>query len=67
MLEPDQIVFSPQSWGPARNIIGFTGVTFYASRSFIAWLQKKSKNKDKTFGFLLRPMDMGLPLKILID
>ena len=25
ILDPDQIILSPQGWGPARNIVGFTG------------------------------------------
>jgi len=45
VLEPDQIVFSPQGWGPARNIIGFTGGDLLCQPEFYCLASEEIKKQ----------------------
>jgi len=56
----DQIVLSPQGFGPARNIIAFTGGEITCQAQFYAESTRKIKNKCKNIWVLLETNGYGL-------
>jgi len=59
-LSPEQIVLSPQGWGPARNIIAFTGGDIMCQPEFYARSAEGIKNLDKGLWVLLETNGYGL-------
>lgn len=67
MLDPTQIVLSPQGWGPARNIVGFTGGDLTCCPEFYAECTKLIKQETNLY-VLIETNGYGLTpetLKIL--
>jgi len=66
VLKPEQVVLSPQGWGPARNIVAFTGgdigcqAEFYAeaTRKIKAACSKKMWVLFETNGYGLTPQNL---------
>jgi pyruvate-formate lyase-activating enzyme len=73
VLDPTQIILSPQGWGPARNIIGFTGGDLICCPEFYAEctrLIKKETNLHvliETNGYGLTPENMDILKKAGVD
>ena len=73
VLAPEQIVLSPQGFGPARNIVGFTGgdVTccpeFYAECSRLIKTQTKLWVLIETNGYGLTPQNLDCLKKSGVD
>ncbi|RLE54420.1 MAG: radical SAM protein [Candidatus Methanomethylicota archaeon] len=59
-LSPDRIVFSIQGWGPARNIIAFTGGDIACRAEFYAQAAEKIKDQCKKMWVLLETNGYGL-------
>ncbi|MFB0568020.1 MAG: radical SAM protein [Nitrososphaeria archaeon] len=66
-LDPDQILLSPQGWGPARNIVSFTGGDLGCCAHFYAEATEKIKERcEKTWvlfetnGYGLTPANLEL-------
>lgn len=66
-LEPEQIVLSPQGFGPARNIVAFTGGDLACQPEFYAFSAEKIKELDlglwvlfETNGYGLTPKNLDL-------
>lgn len=60
VLQPDQIVFSPQGWGPARNIIGFTGGDLVCQPDFYCSAAEEIKKQREDLWILLETNGYGL-------
>jgi len=65
VLEPDQIVFSPQGWGPARNIIGFTGGDLLCQPEFYCLASEEIKKQREDLWVLIETNGYGLTSKNL--
>ena len=59
-LEPEQIVLSPQGFGPARNIIAFTGGDLACQPEFYALCSEKIKGLDLGLWVLFETNGYGL-------
>jgi len=64
-ISKDQILLSPQGFGPARNIIAFTGGDVACQAKFYAEVSKKIKNKTENLWVLLETNGYGLTPKNL--
>ncbi|MFX1427175.1 MAG: radical SAM protein [Promethearchaeota archaeon] len=64
-ISRDQIVLSPQGFGPARNIIAFTGGDIACKADFYAEVTKKIKLRCKNLWVLLESNGYGLTPKNL--
>lgn len=59
-LDVDEIVFSIQGWGPARNIVSFTGGDLACCAEFYAQAAEKIKDQCKKIWVLLETNGYGL-------
>ncbi len=59
-LSSDKIVLSPQGFGPARNIVAFTGGDIACRAEFYGEVSKKIKKKCKNLWILLETNGFGL-------
>lgn len=59
-LSPGQIVLSPQGYGPARNIVAFTGGDVACNADFYAQATEKIKQACKNIWVLLETNGYGL-------
>ncbi len=64
-LRRDQIVLSPQGFGPARNIVAFTGGDIACQAGFYAEVSRKIKEKCNNIWVLLESNGFGLTPKNL--
>jgi len=64
-LTPDQVLKSPQGFGPARNIVGYTGGDLACCPEFYAQLTKKIKSETKNLHVLFETNGYGLTPKNL--
>ncbi|MFX0058487.1 MAG: radical SAM protein [Candidatus Hodarchaeota archaeon] len=60
-----QIVLSPQGFGPARNIVAFTGGDIACQAEFYAEVTRKIKKRSKSLWILLETNGFGLTPKNL--
>ncbi|MGD2249373.1 MAG: radical SAM protein, partial [Candidatus Methanofastidiosia archaeon] len=73
VLDPTQVILSPQGWGPARNIIGFTGGDVVCCPEFYAQCTKLIKrNTDlnvliETNGYGLTPENLDVLHRAGVD
>jgi pyruvate formate lyase activating enzyme len=65
VLEPDQVLLSPQGWGPARNIIGFTGGDLTCQPEFYCSASEEIKRQREDLWILLETNGYGLTPKNL--
>ncbi len=73
-LRPEQVVFSPQGWGPARNIVSFTGGDLYCQPRFYIETFKLIKREVpdmwihiETNGYGLTPKNLELLYEAGLD
>ncbi len=73
-LSPDKIVLSPQGWGPARNIVSFTGGDLYCQPAFYIKAFKLIKREVpdmwihiETNGYGLTPKNLELLYEAGLD
>ena len=59
-LQPEQILFSPQGFGPARNIVAFTGGDLLCSPEWYGQSAEKIKEKNLDLRVLLETNGYGL-------
>jgi len=59
-LSSDKIILGPQGWGPARNIVAFTGGDIACQADFYAEASEKIKDKCKKMWVLLETNGFGL-------
>jgi pyruvate formate lyase activating enzyme len=59
-LSPDKIIFGPQGWGPARNIIAFTGGDITCQADFYAEVTEKIKEKCEKMWVLIETNGFGM-------
>ncbi len=64
-LDRDKLILSPQGWGPARNIVAFTGGDIACQAKFYAEVTKKIKKRCKHIWVLLETNGYGLTPKNL--
>lgn len=73
ILDPEQIILSPQGWGPARNIVGFTGGDLTCCPEFYAECTKLIKEETnlyvliETNGYGLTPENLEILKKAGVD
>jgi pyruvate-formate lyase-activating enzyme len=60
MLEPDKIVVSPQGFGPARNIMAFTGGDLSCCVDFYCQAAEEIKKKNRNMWVLVESNGYGL-------
>ncbi len=60
VLEPSQVVLSPQGFGPARNIVAFTGGDIACRAEFYAEATRKIKERAPQLWVLLETNGYGL-------
>ena len=60
VLKPGQVVLSPQGWGPARNIVAFTGGDVACRAEFYAQAAEKIKKEYSDLWVLLETNGYGL-------
>ncbi len=65
VLEPDQVILSPQGWGPARNIVGFTGGDLACQPEFYCLASEEIKGQREDLWILLETNGYGLTPKNL--
>lgn len=65
VLEPGQVRLSPQGFGPARNIVGFTGGDLACCFEFYVQLTEKIKARTKNLHVLFETNGYGLTPKNL--
>ena len=65
VLEPDQVISSPQGWGPARNIIGFTGGDLACQPEFYCLASEQIKGQREDLWVLFETNGYGLTPKNL--
>ena len=65
VLEPSQVILSPQGWGPARNIIGFTGGDLTCQPDFYCLSAEDIKGQRKDLWVLFETNGYGLTPKNL--
>lgn len=73
-LKPDQVIYSPQGWGPARNIVSFTGGDLYCQPAFYIKTFKLLKREApdmwihiETNGYGLTPKNLELLYEAGLD
>jgi pyruvate formate lyase activating enzyme len=65
-LDPSAILYSPQGFGPARNIVAFTGGDLTCRVEFYAECAERIKGKTRLFllietnGYALGPQNLDL-------
>jgi pyruvate-formate lyase-activating enzyme len=59
-LDVEQIIWSPQGWGPARNIVGYTGGDLGCQAEFYADLTVEIKSHCKNLHVLFETNGYGL-------
>ncbi|NVM02203.1 MAG: radical SAM protein, partial [Candidatus Helarchaeota archaeon] len=59
-LEPEKIVYGPQGWGPARNIVAFTGGDVTCQADFYVEVSEKIKDQCKKMWVLIETNGFGL-------
>ena len=59
-LKPEQVVLSPQGWGPARNIVAFTGGDLTCRADFYAQAAEKIKKERSDLWILIETNGYGL-------
>jgi pyruvate-formate lyase-activating enzyme len=59
-INPKQVVFSPQGFGPARNIIGYTGGDLACCPDFYVQLTQRIKRKTSNIHVLFETNGYGL-------
>ena len=64
-LEPKQVILSPQGWGPARNIVAFTGGDLVCKPWFYAQAAEKIKKRCENMWVLIETNGYGLTPKNL--
>jgi pyruvate-formate lyase-activating enzyme len=64
-LSKDKIVLSPQGFGPARNIVAFTGGDIACQAKFYAQVSQKIKERTENMWILLETNGYGLTPKNL--
>jgi len=62
-LDPEQVVLSPQGWGPARNIVSFTGGDVVCCSEFYAEATRKIKERCENIFVLIETNGYGLTPK----
>jgi pyruvate formate lyase activating enzyme len=73
ILDPTQIILSPQGWGPARNIVGFTGGDLTCCPEFYAECTRLIKRETdlyvliETNGYGLTPENLEILRKARVD
>jgi pyruvate formate lyase activating enzyme len=73
VLDPAQVILSPQGWGPARNIIGFTGGDLTCCPEFYAESTKLIKKNTNLFvlietnGYGLTPENLRVLRRAGVD
>lgn len=73
VLDPTQIILSPQGWGPARNIVGFTGGDLTCCPEFYARCTRLIKRETdlhvliETNGYGLTPENLDILKKAGVD
>jgi pyruvate-formate lyase-activating enzyme len=65
VLKTDQIILSPQGWGPARNIIGFTGGDLLCQPEFYCLASEEIKRQREDLWVLIETNGYGLTPKNL--
>lgn len=65
ILEPNQILLSPQGYGPARNIVAFTGGDLVCNPEWYAQVAEKIKELNLDLWILLETNGYGLTPKNL--
>ena len=65
VLEPDQVILSPQGWGPARNIIAFTGGDLACQPEFYCLTAEEIKGQREDLWVLFETNGYGLTPKNL--
>ena len=65
VLEPNQVIPSPQGWGPARNVIGFTGGDLACQPEFYCFATEEIKREREDLWILLETNGYGLTPKNL--
>ena len=65
ILEPSQVLLSPQGWGPARNIIGFTGGDLACQPDFYCLAAEEIKGQREDLWVLFEINGYGLTPKSL--
>lgn len=60
VLEPHQVIPSPQGWGPARNIIGFTGGDLACQPDFYCLAAEEIKRQSEDLWVLFETNGYGL-------
>jgi pyruvate-formate lyase-activating enzyme len=60
ILDPEQILLSPQGFGPARNIVAFTGGDVLCRPEFYVEVTKKIKEQSDDLWVLLETNGYGL-------
>ncbi len=64
-LNPKQVILSPQGWGPARNIVAFTGGDLTCQPEFYAQAAEKIKSLCSKMWVLIETNGYGLTPKNL--
>lgn len=64
-LKPEQVVLSPQGWGPARNIVSFTGGDLYCQPAFYIKTFKQIKQEAPDVWIHIETNGYGLTLRNL--
>ena len=59
-INPDQVLFSPQGFGPARNIVGYTGGDLACCPDFYIQLTERIKSKTKNIHVLFETNGYGM-------
>ncbi len=73
VLDPTQVILSPQGWGPARNIVGFTGGDLTCCPEFYAECTRLIKRDTnmyvliETNGYGLTPENLEILKKAGVD
>lgn len=73
VVDPTQVILTPQGWGPARNIIGFTGGDLTCCPEFYAKCTRLIKKQTdlyvliETNGFGLTPKNLDILKKAGVD
>jgi pyruvate formate lyase activating enzyme len=73
VLDPSAILYSPQGFGPARNIVAFTGGDLTCRVEFYAECAERIKGKTRLFllietnGYALGPQNLDLLKKAGVD
>jgi pyruvate formate lyase activating enzyme len=65
VLEPHQVILSPQGWGPARNIIAFTGGDLACQPEFYCLASEEIKGQREDLWVLFETNGYGLTPKNL--